>query len=177
MHHTKSEILENGNEWYCSSCQKHQKAMRKVTFWKNKLPKILILSLKRFEFRDLSNNNQSGLLGSNNNSHREKIEDFIDIPLEGLNMKEFCYLNNQNNSNNKIDSEINDNNCIYDLFAICNHFGRMGFGHYTAFARDYVNNELSSQWYLFDDDIVRKCINPNEVNSKAAYILFYRQRN
>ena len=26
---------------------------------------------------------------------------------------------------------------MYDLFAVTNHYGRLGFGHYTSFARDW----------------------------------------
>lgn len=26
---------------------------------------------------------------------------------------------------------------LYDLFAVTNHYGRLGFGHYTSFARDW----------------------------------------
>ena len=31
-----------------------------------------------------------------------------------------------------------DEGTIYDLFAIANHYGRLGFGHYTSFARDWA---------------------------------------
>ena len=27
----------------------------------------------------------------------------------------------------------------YDLFAVCNHIGRMGFGHYTTYAREWAD--------------------------------------
>ena len=36
------------------------------------------------------------------------------------------------------DSKENRARTLYDLFAVCNHFGRMGFGHYTAYARDWM---------------------------------------
>lgn len=160
----KTELLENGNEWYCSNCKNHVKAKKQVTLWKGKLPKILIISLKRFEFRGQGNStfNQSNLFGG----QREKIEDFVDFPLEGLDLSSFCHKNSLMEENDSM---------IYDLFAVCNHYGRMGYGHYTAFARDFIGNDLSSQWYSFDDDVV-KGINPGAVKSRAAYILFYRQR-
>jgi ubiquitin C-terminal hydrolase len=65
----------------------------------------------------------------------------------------------------------------------------MGFGHYTAFARDYIKAEmdekhpvrqhadyLSDQWHCFDDDVVKPC-ESEHVKTRAAYILFYRKRN
>jgi Ubiquitin carboxyl-terminal hydrolase len=30
------------------------------------------------------------------------------------------------------------NDKLYDLFAVTNHYGRLGFGHYTSFARDWT---------------------------------------
>ena len=39
---------------------------------------------------------------------------------------------------------------IYDCFGISNHFGSVGFGHYTAFAK----NPLTGNWYDFDDSHV-----------------------
>ena len=86
---------------------------------------------------------------------------------------------------------------LYDLFAVCNHYGRMGCGHYTAMARDWdftakephtrthtqsereketERDELCSQWFLFDDHKVRP-ISEDEVCTESAYILFYRRRS
>ncbi len=39
---------------------------------------------------------------------------------------------------------------LYDLYAVSNHFGNMGFGHYTA----YVKNK--DNWYQMDDSNVSK---------------------
>jgi ubiquitin C-terminal hydrolase len=64
----------------------------------------------------------------------------------------------------------------YDLFAVCNHYGRMGFGHYTALARQWIGEGLSPDWYSFDDDVVSRCTSITEVKSNAAYVLFYRKR-
>jgi hypothetical protein len=93
---------------------------------------------------------------------------------------------------------------IYDLFGVCNHYGRMGFGHYTAFARDlgyatsvsdssdHLQQDLApiGQWYEFDDDSC-EIVNgvglletygalPNALRrrivSSSAYLLFYRRR-
>jgi hypothetical protein len=41
---------------------------------------------------------------------------------------------------------------IYDLYAVSNHYGNMGFGHYTAFAR----NPNNGKWYEFDDSRVQE---------------------
>jgi hypothetical protein len=44
---TQPEKLTSDNPWYCSRCKKHQEAVKQMSLWK--LPKYLIVSLKRFE--------------------------------------------------------------------------------------------------------------------------------
>lgn len=39
---------------------------------------------------------------------------------------------------------------IYDLFAVSNHYGGLGGGHYTATCKNYKN----SLWYDFNDSNV-----------------------
>jgi len=61
---------------------------------------------------------------------------------------------------------------IYDCYAVSNHYGNMGFGHYTAYAK----NPITNQWYEFDDSRV-STISPDQVASSGAYNLFYRKRD
>lgn len=49
------------------------------------------------------------------------------------------------NTPNQYEEETQENNgelrqskVIYDLFAVSNHFGGLGGGHYTAFAKNHV---------------------------------------
>lgn len=44
---TYAEKLTSENPWYCSKCKKHQEATKQMSLWK--LPKYLIISLKRFQ--------------------------------------------------------------------------------------------------------------------------------
>ncbi len=44
---TQPEKLTSDNPWYCSRCKKHQEATKQMNLWK--LPKYLIVSLKRIE--------------------------------------------------------------------------------------------------------------------------------
>ena len=60
---------------------------------------------------------------------------------------------------------------VYDLFAVANHYGDMNFGHYTAFCINHLDN----QWYEFDDEKVSR-VDPTQVVSAAAYLLFYQKR-
>ncbi len=69
---------------------------------------------------------------------------------------------------------------LYDLYGVVNHFGSMGFGHYTAFtnhavARGFVDVD-GRYWHQYDDSSVSS-IPPSEVLSRSAYVLFYRRRS
>ncbi|GLE08596.1 hypothetical protein PINS_up019881 [Pythium insidiosum] len=47
---TKPETLDQANLWYCSRCKEHRQARKTMEIWK--LPDVLIVSLKRFEYRN-----------------------------------------------------------------------------------------------------------------------------
>ncbi len=153
-----------------------------VRFWIPRLPPVLILVLKRFEFRDVSS-----LVGRAGVAHREKIDSFVDCPIRGLDLKSFSAGLNGDGDDARDSEGVSDESTLYDLFAVCNHFGKLGSGHYSAHCRDWTNSSssdsngdssgecLSDQWFSFDDnDVVR--IEEKNVVTKAAYILFYRKR-
>eukprot|EP01097_Dermamoeba_algensis_P003030 TRINITY_DN2224_c0_g1_i2.p1 TRINITY_DN2224_c0_g1~~TRINITY_DN2224_c0_g1_i2.p1 ORF type:complete len:150 (-),score=43.97 TRINITY_DN2224_c0_g1_i2:402-851(-) len=62
---------------------------------------------------------------------------------------------------------------IYDLYAISNHYGSLGGGHYTAFAK----NRCTNHWYKFDDSSVSEVSSDESVITPAAYILFYKRKD
>ncbi|KAI9627385.1 hypothetical protein KEM48_009872 [Puccinia striiformis f. sp. tritici PST-130] len=70
------------------------------------------------------------------------------------------------------DDDEEEESLIYDLFAVDNHFGGLGGGHYTAFAK----NEEDGKWHNYDDSHVTEVSSPEKVKSSAAYLLFYRRR-
>lgn len=43
----QSETLDEDNKWYCSRCQEHVQATKTLEIYR--VPKILIISLKRFK--------------------------------------------------------------------------------------------------------------------------------
>jgi ubiquitin carboxyl-terminal hydrolase 4/11/15 len=160
--YTKEETLDDEESFYCSECKAHPPGTKKaVSLLAAHLPEILIIMLKRFNVRSVEGRSRFG--GSM--SFQEKIDTFVDFPLDGLDLAPFC------------DDPTSSSRTVYDLFAVCNHYGRMGFGHYSAFARDWlVNGQLADTWVSFDDNDVRLCEDPNDVKTPAAYILFYRRR-
>lgn len=70
---TKEEQLGEDDLWYCPRCKKHQQATKKFDIWT--IPDILVVHLKRF---------------SNSRALRDKIDVFVDFPVEGLYLESFC---------------------------------------------------------------------------------------
>jgi len=92
--------------------------------------------------------------------NHSKIDTVVDFPIEGLDIHNYV-ISNENNLP-----------LVYDLFAIGNHYGSMGFGHYISYAK----NPIDKQWYEFDDSHVSKK-SKDDLVSSSAYVLFYRRRD
>ncbi|PNF33355.1 Ubiquitin carboxyl-terminal hydrolase 15 [Cryptotermes secundus] len=140
--YTTREKLGADDAWYCPTCKKHQQATKKFDLWC--LPRILIIHLKRFVY---------------NRYHRDKVDRMVQYPVRGLNMSDYVI--------NKSHLQ-----AVYDLIGVCNHYGGLGGGHYTAFCQ----NQSDHKWYLFDDNCVSE-IKEQAVVSSAAYVLFYMRRD
>ena len=147
--------------WKCSQCEQPRQAEKAIQIWMP--PQYLIIQLKRFEF------DRSG--------ERRKIETYVDFPLQNFDIRPYCSPNcNLEGSS------------LYDLIGICNHFGRLAFGHYTAYAKrwwsypgdaEYNDGDAMDKWngwLSFDDENVRRVINPDNVKTASAYILFYKRQ-
>ena len=132
----REERLEGLNRIFCKKCQGLKEGVKQMSF--NRLPKVLVLHLKRFK----------QVQGS-----KVKDNQFVNFEIEGM----------------KIIGKLEE--AVYDLFAVANHYGDMSFGHYTAFCINHLNN----QWYEFDDEKVTR-LDPSQVVSAAAYLLFYQKR-
>jgi ubiquitin carboxyl-terminal hydrolase 4/11/15 len=107
------------------------------------------------------------------------LDTLVDFPLDALDMSKHCASARPTN-----DTFVEDGvQAMYDLFAVTNHYGRMGFGHYTAFARRWDEKGISNEWALFDDSTVQsvgdgrgRAGRNDGVVTSAAYVLFYRRR-
>lgn len=156
---TKEEKLGEEDLWYCSKCQKHQQAIKKFDVWK--CPDILVVHFKRF---------------SSSRFNRDKLDQYIDFPLNGLNLSSRVgelqtakLIKGEGLNPLDFGIENSDEDAIYDLYAIDNHYGGLGGGHYTTYAKNQDN------FYHFDDSFVSK-VSEEDVKTKAAYLLFYKKR-
>lgn len=137
----KEEPLGPEDMWYCPGCKKHRQASKKLDLWR--LPEILVIHLKRFSY---------------NRFMKNKLEAFVDFPIHDLDLTTYIARKNKQLSN------------CYVLYAVSNHYGGMGGGHYTA----YVHHQWENRWYDFDDNHVAP-VSEDKVKTSAAYVLFYRR--
>lgn len=81
---THPEKLTSDNPWYCSKCKKHQEATKQMSLWK--LPKYLIITLKRFQATKASDSfgfaNSSLNYLLQNRVIYNKLNTFIHFPLK-----------------------------------------------------------------------------------------------
>lgn len=115
----KREKLSEDNAWYCNRCKELRQATKTLEIWT--CPDIVVVHLKRF---------------GGTRSFRDKIDVLVDYPIEGLDLTE------------KIGQKEDSKEYIYDLFAVDNHFGGLGGGHYTACAKNFFDG----QWYDYNGE-------------------------
>jgi len=137
---TKEERLGQDDLWYCPRCKKHQQATKKFDLWK--APDVLVVHLKRF---------------SNSRTMRDKIDAFVDFPVEGLDLGGLVgeravakKLLEQGASLEGLGLSEVEEPLVYDLFGVDEHLGGLGGGHYRA----YALNHATDKWYHFDDSYV-----------------------
>eukprot|EP00980_Cylindrotheca_fusiformis_P009690 scaffold2141_cov120-Cylindrotheca_fusiformis.AAC.25 len=140
----QEETLEGAEQWYCGRCETLVDATKKIDLWI--LPPILIVHLKRFRYND------GGNVGSKN-------EAAIEYPIMQWDLK------------SRVKSK-GSTYPMYDLYAVSNHMGSLGGGHYTALAL----NRFDDAWYEFNDSSYR-CVEESihMDHTKSAYVLFYNR--
>lgn len=113
----KEEVLSEMDTWYCPRCKEHRRATKKFELWKT--PDILVMHLKRF---------------SSSGWRRDKLDVLVEFPIENLDL-----------TSRVIETEDGKSE-IYDLFAVDDHWGGLGGGHYTAFAQNFEDQK----WYEYN---------------------------
>ena len=141
----QAEQLDENDMWYCNKCKQHNQAWKECHLYRT--PPILVIHLKRFHYSAATH-------------RRDKIDTFIDFPLNDLDLRELV-------THWKEGEEP-----LYDCYAVSNHFGGLGGGHYTAYARGD-----DGTWSNFDDSRVTPGVSESEVVSNAAYCLYYKRKD
>ena len=145
--YTLEEQLDKENLLKCDFCFVKNQSKKKISLWK--LPKILIIQIKRFKFNDYG-------------IPSVKLDNFIEYPIYDLDLSN--YVNS-------------DEKAKYNLFAVNLHhnlgFG-LNFGHYTSI----VKNRIDNKWYHYNDEKpVQEVTQSDVLVNKNAYLLFYYKNN
>jgi ubiquitin C-terminal hydrolase len=139
----KEEILTDENKWFCPHCKEDREAYKKMDIWK--APEILIVHLKRFiQDRRYYSSRKNNVL--------------VTFPIKGLDLTDIIQGPN-------MDGE----KYIYNLYAISNHSGSTGGGHYTAYVK------TDDKWYDCNDSYVSEVSDENSIITSSAYLLFYER--
>ena len=140
----KEDVLKGADQYYCEKCKEHVDGTKKQDIWM--LPPVLIVHLKRFKYNDY------GKVGSKNDAA-------IRYPVTGWDLK----------------SRVKSSRGVYpryDLYAVSNHMGGLGGGHYTA----HTLNRFDDVWYEFNDSSYRSVDDSiHKRLFKSSYVLFYNR--
>ena len=93
---------------YCPNCKEHRQATKKLELWR--LPEILVVHLKRFSYSRYMKN---------------KLDTFVNFPVRNLDLSKYV----------KQNAAAAQRSHVYELYAVSNHYGGLGGGHYTAYAK------------------------------------------
>jgi hypothetical protein len=140
------EQLSAANSWFCPKCRKDVRAFKQIDLWR--APRSLTIHLKRFKRSDNDASWSS-----------EKDETPIVYPDRGLDLTPWVH-------------GFMGDSLLYDLFAVSEHMGGVGGGHYTA----RVLDPLLHAWVKADDSSVRPLYAGDSPQSDDAYVLFYQRR-
>lgn len=68
-----------------------------------------------------------------------KLNTLVEFPLESLDLSKYV-----------LGKEGDSDKFVYDLISVSNHYGDVGGGHYTAYAKNHIYNK----WFEYDGKIV-----------------------
>lgn len=143
----EEETLTGDERWLCPKCDAKVDARKNIFLWK--LPPILVLHLKRFEF-------DMATMGF------KKLDVTLTCPVT-LDLSSFV-------------TSPQREHATYDVVSVANHHGSFGSGHYTANCRVVAGRTLANtDWYKFDDARVSR-LKGDDVISKDAYVIFFVRR-
>lgn len=107
-------ILLFGKCRYCPTCKEHRQATKKLDLWR--LPDILVVHLKRFSYSRYLKN---------------KLDTFVNFQLSNLDLSQYVMHKDATQSH------------MYELYAVSNHYGGLGGGHYSAYVKVKSHNQNS----------------------------------
>ncbi|BFZ00611.1 hypothetical protein BsWGS_03650 [Bradybaena similaris] len=148
--YVKGDLLEGENAYYCEKCNKKVDTVKRLVI--RKLPKILAIQLKRFDY----------------DWEREcaiKFNDYFEFPKE-LNMEPYTVQGLAKLEGEIIDEFDETQSTKYRLVGVLVHSGQASGGHYYSYILHRSPNEPTPKWYKFDDGDVTECKMDDEEEMK-----------
>jgi hypothetical protein len=152
---SEEEALE---DLKCSNCDQVGCMKKVFSLWR--LPPILIIQLKRFQFDRIS---------------RRKLNQRVDFPFENLDLQNYLATAK---SHSQVDEQLLETK--YRLYSVVHHLGALGGGHYvttvkvrTGKSSSHIPQKGESKWYCFNDNVVTEIPDEDDVTAPSAYLLFY----
>ncbi|UJR38137.1 hypothetical protein I4U23_030816 [Adineta vaga] len=136
------EELDGDEKPMCAKCKQKRPCTKQLSI--QKCPEILVLHLKRFT----------------QSFGRGKLNNFVDFPIQNLELTDFMSESSENPSP------------TYNLFGISNHSGSLYTGHYVAECK----HPFTHEWHEFNDSSVHPISNETKIVSSNAYVLFYERK-
>ncbi|XP_052271352.1 probable ubiquitin carboxyl-terminal hydrolase FAF-X [Dreissena polymorpha] len=140
--YVKGDLLEGANAYHCDKCNKKVDTVKRLVI--RKLPKILAIQLKRFDY----DWERESAIKFNDYFEFSREFDMEPYTVQGL---------------AKIEGEIIDTDCDdkgqstkYRLIGVVVHSGQASGGHYYSYIYHRQDN-ASPKWYKFDDGEVFEC--------------------
>lgn len=142
---TEKEHLDEDNQWFCPKCRNHVCAEKKMDIWS--CGRVLVIQLKRF-------------IGSGYSAKKLNAE--VDFPAV-LDMSQY------------ITGPQKDTDMRYRLYAVSEHMGGLGGGHYTARAIVAPRSQErgNPDWYRFNDSSTSET--SARCDPASSYVLFYEK--
>lgn len=184
---TREQLGEN-DKWYCPKCKAHVRAYKQMRLWKT--PDVLIVHLKRFsshgtwgqrrkidekvdfpiEGLDLSQYLAPGALEAAAATAPGQLQPTHDAGAGASSSASSSSAAAP--SSPAAVSSVHAPAPIYDCFAVSQHGGGLGGGHYTAVAKNWQDG----RWYNFNDSSASPLGGKGRIVDSSAYVLFYRRR-
>ncbi|KAM5228686.1 ubiquitin carboxyl-terminal hydrolase 40 [Ctenodactylus gundi] len=139
--YVEEEIFDYDNLYHCGTCDQLVKATKSAKL--RKLPPFLTVSLLRFNFDFVK-------------CERYKETSCYTFPLQ-INLKPFCE-----------QSELDDLECVYDLFSVIIHKGGCYGGHYHVYIKDV---DHLGNWQFQEPDMSLKSLQKEEEVDNPLMIL------
>jgi ubiquitin carboxyl-terminal hydrolase 9/24 len=150
----EGEMLDGDNSYYCEKCDKKVPTLKRTCI--KRLPKHLILVLKRFEF-------------DYDYMQKMKVNDYCEFP-EELNMEPYTQEGlarrekmakkeenpNEDDEEGTVEPKYPLDLYNYKLSGVLVHSGYAEGGHYYSFIKDREDEEGEDKWYEFNDEIVKE---------------------